>query len=657
MENRRRNHLATSPHNLEESQARSNRNTVMMGNNTAASINGGSHSRRQSSHHHHQAGSGQQYQTYNNPRSRHLHTGPHYTLQMNTQIPNPGQHQRRHHHRHHNQTFQQPQHNRNQSRTIGDQLSRISLEEENDATAMQSGSHHHHNNRHRHHRRGYNHHQAAASHPRPALNQSHPQNSRQTQAQAVPIESSGQGEAMAQSQPLPSDRPAQTQSLSVNPQVTEVKPTTSDTSGQREAIAQSQPLPSDRPAQTQSLSVNPQEPSVQPTPSSSADEREAMVQPQPLRAQSRQSRPALNQSQPENRQRLESSTNGNESQQPRASTLDARITTLVSLLNDLKNFQQRQLRNRNYRSFTLDNQSQQPSTAREELDRFTYLMESVFRILPDQHQRIRNNRSSTRENQWQQPAIAREELNKFADWMISLLQKFVARPSNTRNSQSSNQRNQPRQPTTDSEERESADLMSLRNLLPHVRGVPERSRNYQELFRLLGSLEDTAATRLRDMTFHRSAVTRHRRRQPTYIRYIDGRGNAEYRFYQSGSDDDFSDFDIDFNQYFDSSDDDFNATDDEMGQIPDYHPSPNNGLSEDKIQEIPTRQFSRGAERSGSDQTSCVFCMCDFEDKQLLRILPCFHEFHAKCVDEWLKTHQTCPVCRYDVRRTSHGRE
>ncbi|GFO02127.1 LOW QUALITY PROTEIN: RING finger protein 38 [Plakobranchus ocellatus] len=88
---------------------------------------------------------------------------------------------------------------------------------------------------------------------------------------------------------------------------------------------------------------------------------------------------------------------------------------------------------------------------------------------------------------------------------------------------------------------------------------------------------------------------------------------------------------------------------DPIGQIPNYHSSPDNGLSEDKIQQIPTRQFSRSADGSGSDQTSCVFCMCDFEDKQLLRILPCFHEFHAECVNEWLKTHRTCPVCRHDV--------
>ncbi|GFO46837.1 RING finger protein 38 [Plakobranchus ocellatus] len=40
---------------------------------------------------------------------------------------------------------------------------------------------------------------------------------------------------------------------------------------------------------------------------------------------------------------------------------------------------------------------------------------------------------------------------------------------------------------------------------------------------------------------------------------------------------------------------------------------------------------------------SCVFCICDFEDKQLLSILPCFHEFHAECVDEWLKVRLSSP--------------
>lgn len=32
--------------------------------------------------------------------------------------------------------------------------------------------------------------------------------------------------------------------------------------------------------------------------------------------------------------------------------------------------------------------------------------------------------------------------------------------------------------------------------------------------------------------------------------------------------------------------------------------------------------------------------MCDFESRQLLRVLPCSHEFHAKCVDKWLKVRE-----------------
>ncbi|GFN88601.1 E3 ubiquitin-protein ligase rnf38 [Plakobranchus ocellatus] len=77
------------------------------------------------------------------------------------------------------------------------------------------------------------------------------------------------------------------------------------------------------------------------------------------------------------------------------------------------------------------------------------------------------------------------------------------------------------------------------------------------------------------------------------------------------------------------------------------------GLSKSDIQQLPAYHFSCDAERSESDQTSCVVCMCDFEAKQLLRVLPCSHEFHAKCVDKWLKTNRTCPICRQDATETN----
>lgn len=71
------------------------------------------------------------------------------------------------------------------------------------------------------------------------------------------------------------------------------------------------------------------------------------------------------------------------------------------------------------------------------------------------------------------------------------------------------------------------------------------------------------------------------------------------------------------------------------------------GLLKSEIDQLPSYRFN--AETHQSEQTCCVVCMCDFEQRQLLRVLPCNHEFHAKCVDKWLKTNRTCPICRGDA--------
>ena len=36
------------------------------------------------------------------------------------------------------------------------------------------------------------------------------------------------------------------------------------------------------------------------------------------------------------------------------------------------------------------------------------------------------------------------------------------------------------------------------------------------------------------------------------------------------------------------------------------------------------------------DQDSCVVCLCEFEDGDLVTVLPCFHEFHTECIEPWL---------------------
>ncbi|PAA70067.1 hypothetical protein BOX15_Mlig007436g1, partial [Macrostomum lignano] len=61
---------------------------------------------------------------------------------------------------------------------------------------------------------------------------------------------------------------------------------------------------------------------------------------------------------------------------------------------------------------------------------------------------------------------------------------------------------------------------------------------------------------------------------------------------------------------------------------------------------VPGSQRRRRAATAGS---SCVVCLADFEARQQLRGLACGHEFHARCVDRWLKQNRTCPICRADA--------
>ncbi|XVE71743.1 hypothetical protein DITRI_Ditri10aG0176400 [Diplodiscus trichospermus] len=43
----------------------------------------------------------------------------------------------------------------------------------------------------------------------------------------------------------------------------------------------------------------------------------------------------------------------------------------------------------------------------------------------------------------------------------------------------------------------------------------------------------------------------------------------------------------------------------------------------------------------------CAVCLCEFEPEDKLRLLPkCSHAFHVECIDTWLLSHSTCPLCR-----------
>ncbi|KAM5575534.1 RING-H2 finger protein ATL34 [Rosa sericea] len=72
------------------------------------------------------------------------------------------------------------------------------------------------------------------------------------------------------------------------------------------------------------------------------------------------------------------------------------------------------------------------------------------------------------------------------------------------------------------------------------------------------------------------------------------------------------------------------------------------GLDPAVIETFPAFLFSdvKGL-HLGKDSLECAVCLNEFQDDETLRLIPkCDHVFHPDCIDTWLISHSTCPVCR-----------
>lgn len=87
---------------------------------------------------------------------------------------------------------------------------------------------------------------------------------------------------------------------------------------------------------------------------------------------------------------------------------------------------------------------------------------------------------------------------------------------------------------------------------------------------------------------------------------------------------------------------------DRTSEHDDESPPMTKGLDSSAISSMP--QFVFG-ESSTSDE-ECVICLGLFEDGQKgKRLAFCEHAFHVECIDVWLHSNTTCPVCRASAVR------
>ncbi|CAH8832903.1 unnamed protein product [Trichobilharzia szidati] len=66
-----------------------------------------------------------------------------------------------------------------------------------------------------------------------------------------------------------------------------------------------------------------------------------------------------------------------------------------------------------------------------------------------------------------------------------------------------------------------------------------------------------------------------------------------------------------------------------------------------ELNKIPESVF----DKNSCQYETCAICLEDYKDGEKLRILPCKHAYHSKCVDPWLvKRRSCCPICKKRVR-------
>ncbi len=57
---------------------------------------------------------------------------------------------------------------------------------------------------------------------------------------------------------------------------------------------------------------------------------------------------------------------------------------------------------------------------------------------------------------------------------------------------------------------------------------------------------------------------------------------------------------------------------------------------------------TNAADDDGGTDT-CAICLCDFEDGEQVKHLPCKHFYHVQCIEQWLGRDITCPLCKDNV--------
>ncbi|CAM6026428.1 unnamed protein product [Sphagnum balticum] len=73
------------------------------------------------------------------------------------------------------------------------------------------------------------------------------------------------------------------------------------------------------------------------------------------------------------------------------------------------------------------------------------------------------------------------------------------------------------------------------------------------------------------------------------------------------------------------------------------------GLSVQAISALPGSSYVPDLQEGTSGQEQCAVCRHEYEAGDLMLTLPCKHQYHSDCIQQWLQINKVCPVCGAEV--------
>ncbi|KAL0402804.1 UNVERIFIED_CONTAM: E3 ubiquitin-protein ligase SDIR1 [Sesamum radiatum] len=71
------------------------------------------------------------------------------------------------------------------------------------------------------------------------------------------------------------------------------------------------------------------------------------------------------------------------------------------------------------------------------------------------------------------------------------------------------------------------------------------------------------------------------------------------------------------------------------------------GSSSSSVEKKQDPAAPQGGMKTNDDDLTCSVCLEQVNAGELIRSLPCLHQFHVNCIDPWLRQQGTCPVCKF----------